>query len=648
MLAVPAVVLAPISLGVAVLVVAGGRRLRLRGRWWMAGGGAVGAALVAACGGWGAYLAPYREIARKVPAMDRESLLREGPEGLAQDAAGRCPDWLASQAPLAVATGVLIGGAWLMWRWRHRARWREEPEQLPEDQLDAAVAAVGEQDDREPARGLPELRVRLGVDTETGAVYDIPGSALRQHVFVAGATGYGKSSTIERLLHQLVATPHARPLTIPIVFIDMKADPDFAAALETMARTAGRRFRMVTVTGRGCAYNPIRFGTVEQVCSRIVETLDQVAGGGFSEPHHREAAEVFLRHAMRALDDLVDQGVTESFPDGTRSWRRDLPDLSRLMSVKALADRTRMLKSTTGRVVHQYLDYLQRDGRELQRSVPGLAARIVNMSAGDAGRVLADRPDGIALYESIKSGDIVLFSLSAARDARAARQIGSLALTDLGAVGDRLLEEGWGVHGFFFAGVDEFSALGGSTMTSLFLRIRGAGGGLLLATQDLADLDAVSREFAAAVMTNSNIMILHRQRSAAEPIAALLGTRPGWEEVLQVQDDAGPLGTTTGTTGSSSLRPVRERIVEPEKLRRLAPGRAVVAVGHPLDTTQTVRVALAPRRHAPGCPHTTTVPAAAAAPPPPPPHTIPPRPPAPPAAPDPAAPPAVDGADMWH
>ncbi|MDK1476827.1 TraM recognition domain-containing protein [Streptomyces sp. 549] len=664
-------VVAPLPAVVGAVVAVCARRLALRGRWLVAGAGAVAVPVVVVFGGWEAYCAPYHQLVDGLTDVDAQALLQAGPEGLLFAVAGRVPGWAAGQAPLAVAAGVLAGGLWLTWRWRFRPWWRAGAAvQLPERKLEAAIAALEKADDREPAQGLGDLRVRVGVDAATGAVCDLPGPALRQHVFVAGATGYGKSRTIERLLHELVVTDHAAPLRVPIVFIDMKADPEFATALEAMATTAGRRFHLVTVTGQGSTYNPIRNGSVVQACSRIVETLDQVAGGGFSEPHHREASEVFLRHAMCALDDLVAQQVTEQFPDGARAWRRDLPDLAKLMSVKALADRTRLLAGTTGREVHRYLDYLQSDGRELQRSVPGLAARIVNMTAGDAGRVLTDRPDGIDLHHVITSGDVVLFSLSAARDARAARQIGSLALTDLGSVGDRLLEERWGSRGgFFFAGVDEFSALGGSTMTALFQRIRGAGGGLLLATQDIADLDAVSPEFTAAVMTNTNIMLLHRQRSAAEPLAALLGTRPGWEEALQVQDDAGPLGTSTGTTGSSQLRPIHERIVEPETLRRLPPGQAVVAVGHPQDTTQTVRIALAPRLDTASPEAEVSLTKTLAVPPLPRPVSLPPalppRPPAPPTAAMPAPPappqsapvdpvpqslaaPVVDGADMWH
>ncbi|WP_420919072.1 type IV secretory system conjugative DNA transfer family protein, partial [Streptomyces bohaiensis] len=569
--------------------------------WWIGWGGVVALLLVLVLGGGEAYVAPYREVwdaLVSLPGRLGEEALRAGPEGLVWAGLLRVPGWVAAQVPVSVAAGMVAAGGWLAWRSRYGAPWRADPaEVLPAERLRELVADVDVVDDRLPADTVDDLVLRLGVDAQTGKRFELRSVALRQHAVLAGATGYGKTVTLARILSELLVTDHARPLRVPILLLDMKADPELVEALEAMAGQAGRRFRLVTVTGRGERYNPIRRGSVEQVCSRIVECLDQVAGGGFSEPHHRESAEVFLRHAMLTLDDLVDQGLEEPDPvTGTpRPWRRDLPDLARLMSLRQLSARAAQLRPAAGRAVHGYLEYLQSDGKSLQHSIPGLAARVTNLVAGDAGRVLTETTDGVDVYDAIKCGDVVLFSLAAAADARAARQVGSLLLTDVGAVGDRLLTERWGAGGgLFLVGVDEFSALSGSTMTGLFARIRGAGGGLLLATQDLADLDAVSPQFRAAVLTNTNLLILHRQRSSAEQLAAHLGTRPGWEETLSLQDDTGPLGAATASTGSASLRPVDERLVHAQTLRGLPRGQAVIAVGHPTDSTSVVQIAPAP------------------------------------------------------
>ncbi len=581
----------PVVAVVAVLWVVGGRALSRKARAWVsvAGGAAFVVAVLLRAGR--GYTRPYRELADA--ARDGG---QDAPGTLGDVAAEEWPGWIVSQLPVALTAGTLAGGLWLLWRYRYRPTWRESGQARPARQVQRRLTELTRGDDRPPAASVDELTLRLGVDIATAATVTVPGRALRQHAFIAGATGYGKSRSIEQLAYELIASPHAQPLRIPWLFADMKADPDLVAALHGAAHRAGRRFRLITVTGQGETYNPVRHGSAEQVRSRIVECLDQVAGGGFSEPHHREAAEEFLLYCVRALDDLVAQQVTAPFPDGVRAWRRDLPDLARLMTIKALSDRLPQLTEPVRADITVYLTYLQDEAKELMRSIPGLATRVRNLISGDAGRVLAERPGGIDLYSSIKAGDIVLFSLSAARDARAARQVGSLFLTDLGAVGDRLLEERWGTSGgFFLAGVDEFSGLGGSTMASLFQRIRGAGGSLILCTQDMADLTEVGPAFQNAVMTNTNVMILHRQKASAADIAELLGTRQAWQETIQLLEDVGPLGTATSGSGAGSLREVDKFKVHPNTLRELAQGQAVVTVGHPQDSINTVRMLLAPR-----------------------------------------------------
>lgn len=591
-----ALVLNPVVAVTSVLLAIGARGVSRRVRAWLAAGGAAAFAVAVVAGGGRGYVRPYRELVEAaVPSARHPS------GGIGAVAAERWPQWLADQLAVGLTAGVLVCGLWLLWRTRYHAAWRDVERVVPPKKVQGRLQEMARHEERKPARSVDELTLRLGVDVHTGAPCTIPGRALRQHAFVAGATGYGKTRSIEQLAYELVVSPHARALQIPFLFADMKGDPELVDALRGAAHEAGRRFRLVTVTGQGDSYNPIKFGTPEQVRSRIVECLDQVAGGGFSEPHHREAAEEFLLYCVRALDDLVAQPqVVARFADGMRPWRRDLVDLARLMTIKALQDRQPQLTDQVRADIAQYLEYLASEARELRKSIPGLATRVRNLISGDAGRVLTERADGIDLYDSIKGGDVVLLSLAAATDARAARQIGSLFLTDLGSVGDRLLAERWGSGGgLFVAGVDEFSALGGSTMASLFQRIRGAGGGLMLCTQDMADLTEVSPAFAAAVMTNSNVLILHRQKAAAETIAELLGTRQTWEETVQVQEDIGLLGSTSVGSGVGSLRQVDKFKVHPNTLRELPTGQAVVAVGSPADTIQTVQMLLAPRYTAP-------------------------------------------------
>jgi hypothetical protein len=583
-------VLNPVAAILVLVLVAAGRRFPPRARHWVCWAGWVAVVVGALIGFFRWYLVPYRELGTAIWNSPNRTALAE----LAQE---NWVSWMGNQIPFSVTVAAGVGGAWLIRRAKFQAEWRTVKDPVPQKRIEAKLRELAQNDDRPPAQSLDDLRIRLGVDKMTGEACEISGRAMRRHGFIPGASGYGKSRTIEQLVYELVVSSHARPLGIGFLFADMKADPMLIEAMAGGAHHAGRKFKLVTVTGAGTTYNPIRHGSAEQIRSRIVECLDQVAGGGFSEPHHREAAEEFLLYAVRALDDLVRGNVTEMFPDGTmRAWRRDLPDLARLLTLKALGSRTNHFSPRLQKELGDYLNYLNTEAKDLKRSIPGLATRIRNLVSGDAGRVLIETQDGVDLYESVKRGDIVLFSLAANTDAKAARQIGNLFLTDLGSVGDQLLTENFGENGgLFIAGVDEFSGLGGSTMTGLFQRLRAAGGGLFVCTQDLADLADVSDAFLAAVLTNADVLILHRTKASAEQVAELLGTYEGWEETLQVQEDIGVLGSTTAGSGVGSLRQVDRFKVHPNQLRELGVGEAIVAIGHPEDSSQTVQMALAPR-----------------------------------------------------
>jgi hypothetical protein len=551
------------------------------------------------------YTAPYRELAASCLHV-RTSWA----PCAAQQAAERWPGWLLAQTPYAVALAACVGGWWLVRRTRYEPAWRAVPQRAKPPVLAEAMTALFT-DPPVPARltRADDLVVRLGAEVFTAAPVTVPARACRQHLLVAGITGSGKSRTIELLAHEFVARRDARPLKIAFVFADLKADPGLVQALRGAARRAGRRFQLVTITtAGGTTYNPIRHGTAEQVRSRIIETLDSVADGGFSEPHHREAAEEFLLYAVRVLDELIAAQVREEFADGTtRVWRRDLVDLAVLLSLTQLQHRKAHLSRDLQREIGVYFLYLAAEGRDLKRSLPGLATRVRNLVSGQGRWILADREDGLDLYDAIQGGDVVLFSLAAESDAKAARQLGTLFLTDLGATGQRLQAAGFAASGrMFVAGVDEFSGLGGRTMGALFQRLRAGGGSLALCTQDLADLRAVSAEFHDTVVTNTNVKILHRQAMSAAVLADLLGTDERWRETLSYTDRRGlDGGTTTAGSGSGQLVLEDRPRVHPNEFKDLGVGEAVVVVGQPDNALYRARIHLAPRFPDPGIPSVT-------------------------------------------
>jgi type IV secretory pathway TraG/TraD family ATPase VirD4 len=128
--------------------------------------------------------------------------------------------------------------------------------------------------------------------------------------------------------------------------------------------------------------------------------------------------------------------------------------------------------------------------------------------------------------------------------------------------------------------IDEFSAIAADGVARLFGRGRSAGISLLLATQELADLDAARRNQSAGgssalleqVLGNVGAVIAHRQGvpQSADLIAAIGGSRGAWLSTLAVE---GYAATARGTRTRG-----REQLIDPDEIKTLPTGTAAVIV----------------------------------------------------------------------
>src|SRR4029077_21053873 len=107
------------------------------------------------------------------------------------------------------------------------------------------------------------------------------------------------------------------------------------------------------------------------------------------------------------------------------------------------------------------------------------------------------------------------------------------------AAGDRL---GDGASGRATVAIDEFSGIGTDNIASLFARARESGYAVLLATQEMADLDRAGYGLRDQVLGNTALKLAHRQDvpASAQLIAQMIGTETRWEETEQV--GGSPLG----------------------------------------------------------------------------------------------------------
>jgi conjugal transfer pilus assembly protein TraD len=178
-----------------------------------------------------------------------------------------------------------------------------------------------------------------------------------------------------------------------------------------------------------------------------------------------------------------------------------------------------------------------------------------------------------------------VFSLNSSIYGKLSAQLGTLAIQDLiAASGHRLSAPGRQA----LIGIDEFSALGADNLIALLARGRESGDSVLLATQELSDLDRAGRGFRDQVLGVTAIKIIHRQEvhSSARTIADMIGLRKVWEPTYQI--GRGPLGTHSTSRGTR--REVERHVVHPDVIKSLRTGEAVVTTKIPQSSVRPVRV----------------------------------------------------------
>lgn len=407
----------------------------------------------------------------------------------------------------------------------------------------------------------PDQAVGLGVDPAGRAVV-LTDRQLAAHSLIAGASGAGKSTTLLTILAEQIRRGR------PVVAIDMKGSPAFAAELRQAAAAAGRSMRVWTPDGPG-RWNPLAHGNATSLKDQLIGTER------FTEPHYQRAAERYVQLALGVL--------LAARPERPPQ----LHEVVALMEPRRLAAALRQVPGCQAEHVLDYLDGLTPDQLS---AVRGLGTRLALLSESCAGPYL--RTDGagpnriVDLRAGLEGGDVTLLSLNSSVYGQLAAQLGALAIQDLiGATGRRLAAAGRPPAAT--VAIDEFSALGADHVLALLARGREAGVSVVIATQEMADLERAGRGFRDQVLGIVAVKIAHRQDvpASAELIAQMAGTEQVWDETRHVR---GLLAPSAGTR--ATRRQVERYVVHPNEIKTLPVGRAVILTKLPTAGVQRVRV----------------------------------------------------------
>lgn len=415
---------------------------------------------------------------------------------------------------------------------------------------------------RHGARRAPAGSIVLGTDRARGEV-TVNDEQLSAHGLILGASGSGKSTTMLRILTEQVRRGR------PVAAIDMKGSPRFAGEVAAAAAAAGRPFRLWTPDGPGL-WNPLQHGNPTELKDKLIATER------FTEPHYQRAAERYVQTVLQVLH--------EAHPERAPT----LQEVVRLMDPGRLPDVTR---SVPGPLAERVRDYLAGLTPDQHSAIRGLGTRLAILTESHTGRYLSPAAPAIDLRRALSGDEVVLFSLNSSRYGTLAAQLGTLVIQDLVSAAGQRIEDttGAGSHGRgpAFVGLDEFSALGADHVIALLARGREAGMRVLLATQELADLDRAARGLRDQVLGNTTAKIVHRQDvpASAELIAQLAGTEKAWERTYRL---GGRL--IAHDTGGGTRRQVEQFIVHPNEIKTQAQGEAIVITKVPTARVQRVRV----------------------------------------------------------
>jgi type IV secretory pathway TraG/TraD family ATPase VirD4 len=232
-----------------------------------------------------------------------------------------------------------------------------------------------------------------------------------------------------------------------------------------------------------------------------------------------------------------------------------------------------LLRNLPRERVQPVQDYLASLTADQLSAIRGLGTRLAIVSESHTGAYLvAQRERSIDLRSALDGEQVVLFSLNSSSYGKLASQLGTLVVQDLvTSVGHRLAQP---PAQRATVAIDEFSALGADNVISLLARGREAGVSVLLATQELADLDRAAPGLRDQVLGNTALKLVHRQEvpSSAHTIAQMTGTEKVWDHTYQI--GRGVLGDYDTTRGTR--RQIERFVVHPNEIRSLRTGEAVV------------------------------------------------------------------------
>ncbi len=381
---------------------------------------------------------------------------------------------------------------------------------------------------RELKNGLliSEHKAPMGLDEKTDEVVFRYDSEARKHTFMTGASGSGKTITMQNLIYSDIEVGKT------VVVVDFKRSPKFASKLAAFAEENGREFFHfvngdpkkydIPLSKGQCYYDPLKSGTPTSKADMVLGMREYDSNAAVYKTAMQQLLQVLFgmtTYADRTLTPNVDwnhggifqlasivsgNGLgqlaaanTVQVQPGSSNFTYELPGGGGITGSKEVYVNSPLAKQAT-----ELVEALKTKS-PLTQAQGELQGQMRTILASEYGRWMktGSNPEDreIDLYEQTsKDGNVILFSLNSDSEPEFAQYIGSMIFSDLTNIS--ALRRNSGAENQVNIYVDEFQAVPPTSVTSLLEKSRESKMALTLALQSFEQVIAAAENTGEAYL----------------------------------------------------------------------------------------------------------------------------------------------------